>query len=119
VNKRFRHFFRHRNQRILNNILRFGVAQACLDGNRINQLPIGIEELTPALLVLPIFQPCQKAQAGRQQVISFLTDSRPSTRISQFFRHFVTHIFQSPNTQARKSVSYKDFLKETGRFHCD
>jgi hypothetical protein len=41
------------------------MVQASLAGDAVNQSPVGVEEILPALLVTPVLEPRQQALAGR------------------------------------------------------
>src|SRR5438034_5565519 len=59
----------HGNDRLLHYLLGFRVAQAGLDRNAVDQLPVRIEEILPTLAVVPVLQPADKTPAGRNQLI--------------------------------------------------
>ncbi len=64
--------FRHRNDRLLHDLLGLVLAQAGFKGGGENELPVNAEEFAPSLVVIPILQPAQQALACRNKVRLFL-----------------------------------------------
>src|SRR5437867_2761074 len=62
-----RHLLRHGDDRLLNYFLRFGVAEAGLERDAVDELPVGIEEVLPALLIVAVLQPPDQAPARLQR----------------------------------------------------
>src|ERR1019366_1444424 len=61
---------RHANDRLLDDVLGFVVAEACADGGAVDELPIGLEELAPARLIAQIAQTLdQRAPRGQQFIM--------------------------------------------------
>jgi len=52
-----RHLLRRRNHHLLHNVVRLGFLQAGLERGVVNQSPIDVEKLAPALLIADIFEP--------------------------------------------------------------
>ena len=63
------HFFGHRDDRLLYYFLGFGVGESGPEGHSVNQFPIGIEEVFPAFLVVPVLQAVEQASTRRDQVL--------------------------------------------------
>src|ERR1051326_1353899 len=63
------HLFGYRKNRFLNYVLRLWVIQAGLHGDSIDQFPIGVKELLPTLLIVPVLQTGQDAAAGGNQFV--------------------------------------------------
>src|SRR5262249_33845079 len=58
-----RHLLGDRDDRLLYGILGLGVVQPRLESEVIDESPVGVEELAPTVLVVPVFQPAQQAAA--------------------------------------------------------
>src|ERR1051325_1200287 len=75
----------YREHSLLDNFLSFLVRQPTLNSEVVDELPVSIEKLSPALVVLPVLQPAQQAFACREQVfraiVRWLTVSRHSVAI--------------------------------------
>ena len=63
------HVLGDREHGLLHDILRFGLGQTALDSDAINELPISIEEILPARLVLPIFEAQDQSRPCRYQLV--------------------------------------------------
>src|SRR6266480_6811899 len=63
------HLFGHREDRFLDDILSFRLRQPGLAGDAINELPIGVKEVLPTGLVLPVLQPLQQALPGGDGIV--------------------------------------------------
>jgi hypothetical protein len=66
-----RHLLGHRDDGILHDILGFGFGKAGATGHAVEHFPVGIEEILPTLLVVPIPEPFQQAGAGRKILVRF------------------------------------------------
>src|SRR5262249_22003920 len=62
---------RHGNDRLLDDVMGFGVREAGLSRDAINQTPVSVEEIMPTLTIFPVFQPAQQAKARRDQIVRF------------------------------------------------
>src|SRR6185503_14795561 len=54
-------------------ILRFGICQSGLDGQAVDQPPMGVEKVPPTLVVVPVFQPAEQALARREKRVGLVT----------------------------------------------
>src|SRR5436190_11968422 len=67
------HLFGYGHERLLHGVLRFGIAQAGFAGQAVNQLAIGVEEIPPTLLVIPVLQAAQETPASRDKFVGSVT----------------------------------------------
>lgn len=58
----------HRNDRLLHCVLPLRVGQAGLARHAVNQLPVRVEELLPARMVVGVLQPVEQAASRRQEI---------------------------------------------------
>src|SRR5438270_5312117 len=66
------HFLGDRDYDFLDDFLRLGMTEPGLAGGVVDQLPVSIEKLPPALLVLPIFEPAQETPTCRQRGVGVM-----------------------------------------------
>src|SRR5207244_13490343 len=70
------HVLANRHDRLLDDVLGFGVREARFDRHSVNQFPIGVEELAPTLLVVPVLQPFDQGPTRRKQFIRIILHKR-------------------------------------------
>lgn len=85
------HLPRHGNHGLLHHVLGGGLVEAGLPGRVKNQPPIGVEEFTPTVLLIPRPKSRQQALPGRKTAVrgsSLLHLQRIRRRPACFFNHF-------------------------------
>src|SRR5579862_339234 len=61
--------FGDRYHRFLDHVLRFSLVQTAFDRDAIDEFPVGVEEILPTLLILPILEALDQSCTGANQGI--------------------------------------------------